>query len=154
MVEGPPASSSSPLRTSVCYPSIRMLTDMMRLPYLAPICAAVIYLTRHKHRCSVSQVIYLYVINTILIHETLIFTHSILIPMLSIVPITELNIQFHLLIPMFSLYTCVIRLSLGRRMVSLLPVAQRTNAFPNGVVDRPWVVGREFESHVHHENAF
>ena len=26
--------------------------------------------------------------------------------------------------------------------------------FTNGVVDRPWVVGREFESHVHHENAF
>ena len=48
----------------------------------------------------------------------------------------------------------VIRLSLGRRLVSLLPVAQRTNAFTNGVVDRPWVVGREFESHVHHENAF
>ena len=48
----------------------------------------------------------------------------------------------------------VIRLSLGRRSVNLLPVAQRTNAFTNGVVDRPWVVGREFESHVHHENAF
>ena len=48
----------------------------------------------------------------------------------------------------------VIRLSLGRRLVDLLPVAQRTNAFTNGVVDRPWVVGREFESHVHHENAF
>ena len=45
--------------------------------------------------------------------------------------------------------------SLGsRRLVNLLPVAQRTNAFTNGVVDRPWVVGREFESHVHHENAF
>ena len=26
--------------------------------------------------------------------------------------------------------------------------------FTNGAVDRPWVVGREFESHVHHENAF
>ena len=50
--------------------------------------------------------------------------------------------------------TAVIRLSLGRRLVNLLPVAQRTNAFANGVVDRPWVVGREFESHVHHENAF
>ena len=31
----------------------------------------------------------------------------------------------------------VIRLSWGRRMVNLLPVAQRTNAFTNGVVDRP-----------------
>ena len=48
----------------------------------------------------------------------------------------------------------VIRLRLGRRLVNLLPVAQRTNAFTNGVVDRPGVVGREFESHVHHENAF
>ena len=48
----------------------------------------------------------------------------------------------------------VIRLILGRRLVNLLPVAQRTNALTNGVVDRPWVVGREFESHVHHENAF
>ena len=47
----------------------------------------------------------------------------------------------------------VIRLRLGRRSVNLLPVVQRTNAFTNGVVDRPWVVGREFESHVHHENA-
>ena len=48
----------------------------------------------------------------------------------------------------------VIRLNLGRRLVNLLPVAKRTNALTNGVVDRPWVVGREFESHVHHENAF
>ena len=48
----------------------------------------------------------------------------------------------------------VVSLSLGKRLVNLLPVAQRTNAFTNGVVDRPWVVGREFESHVHHENAF
>ena len=49
----------------------------------------------------------------------------------------------------------VTRLSLGRRWVNLLPaVAQRTNALTNGVVDRPWVVGREFESHVHHESAF
>ena len=47
----------------------------------------------------------------------------------------------------------VIRLSLGRRLVNLLPVAQRTNALTNGVVDRPWVVGREFESHVHHEDT-
>ena len=45
-----------------------------------------------------------------------------------------------------------VRLSLGRRLVNLLPVAQRNNAFTNGVVDRPWVVGREFESHVHQEN--
>ena len=48
----------------------------------------------------------------------------------------------------------VSRLSLGRRLVNLLPVAQRTDAFTNGAVDRPWVVGREFESHVHLENAF
>ena len=43
----------------------------------------------------------------------------------------------------------VIRLinSLGRRLVNLLPVAQRTNTLTNGVVDIPWVVGREFESH-------
>ena len=47
----------------------------------------------------------------------------------------------------------VIRLSLGRRLVNLLPVAQRTNAFTKGV-DRPWVVGREFEYHVHHEKRF
>ena len=51
-------------------------------------------------------------------------------------------------------YNCVIRLRLGRRLVDLLPVAQRTNAIPKGVVDRLWVVGREFESHVHHEKAF
>ena len=47
----------------------------------------------------------------------------------------------------------VLRLSLGRRLANLylLPVAQRTNAFlTNGVVDRPWVVGRKFGSHVHH----
>ena len=31
---------------------------------------------------------------------------------------------------------CVIRLSLGRRLVNLLPVAQRTNAFTNGVDGR------------------
>ena len=47
-----------------------------------------------------------------------------------------------------------IRLSLGRRSVNLLPVAQRINALTNGVVDIPWVVGRDIESHVHHENAF
>ena len=40
---------------------------------------------------------------------------------------------------------------MGRRLVNLLPVAQRTNAFINGVVDRPWVVGHEYESHVQHE---
>ena len=28
MVEGPPASSSTPLQTSVCYPSIRLLADI------------------------------------------------------------------------------------------------------------------------------
>ena len=56
--------------------------------------------------------------------------------------------------PLSSSGESVIGLSLGRRLVNLLPVAQRTNAFTNGVVDRPWVVGREFESHVHHENAF
>ena len=48
----------------------------------------------------------------------------------------------------------IVRLSWGRRSVDLLPVAQRTIALTNGVVDRPWVVGREFESHVHHDNAF
>ena len=48
----------------------------------------------------------------------------------------------------------VIMLSLGRRSVNLLLVAQRTNALTNGVVDRPWVAGRDFESHVHHENDF
>ena len=47
-----------------------------------------------------------------------------------------------------------IRLSSRRRSVNLLPVAQRSNALTNGVIDRPWVVGREFESHVHHENSF
>ena len=45
------------------------------------------------------------------------------------------------------------RLSLGRRSVNLLPVVQRSNALTNGVVDTPSVVGREFESHVHQENA-
>ena len=48
----------------------------------------------------------------------------------------------------------VIRLSLGRRLVNLLAVSPRTKAFINGVVDRPWVVGREFDSHVHHEKRF
>ena len=44
-----------------------------------------------------------------------------------------------------SRFRCVIRLSLSRRLVNLLPVAQRTNAFTNGVVDRTWVVGRQFD---------
>ena len=57
-------------------------------------------------------------------------------------------------IPLFKGGESIIRLSLGGRKVNLLPVAQRTNAFTNGVVDRPWIVGREFESHVYHENAF
>ena len=48
----------------------------------------------------------------------------------------------------------VMRLRLGRRLVNLLPLAQRTKTFTNGVVGRTWVVGREFESHVHHEIAF
>ena len=29
VIEGAPASSSTPLRTSVCYPSIRLLADMI-----------------------------------------------------------------------------------------------------------------------------
>ena len=34
MFEGPPASSSTPsLPTSVCYPSIKLLTSMIRRPY-------------------------------------------------------------------------------------------------------------------------
>ena len=34
MVEGPPASSSTPsIRASVCYPSVRLLADMKRHPY-------------------------------------------------------------------------------------------------------------------------
>ena len=47
----------------------------------------------------------------------------------------------------------VTRFSLVRRSVNLFSVAERTNAFTNGV-DRPWVVGREFESHVHIETRF
>ena len=39
-------------------------------------------------------------------------------------------------IPLFKGGKSVIRLSLGRRLVNLLPVAQRTNAFTNGVVGR------------------
>ena len=42
----------------------------------------------------------------------------------------------------------------GRRLVDLLQEAQRTNAFTNASSAGPWVVGREVESHVHHENAF
>ena len=33
-------------------------------------------------------------------------------------------------------------------------MSQRTNALTNEIVDTPWVVGCDFESHVHHENAF
>ena len=40
----------------------------------------------------------------------------------------------------------VIRLSLGTRLVNLLPIAQRTNALTNGVDGRTWATGREFES--------
>ena len=47
-----------------------------------------------------------------------------------------------------------IGLSLGRRLVNLLPVAQRTNPITNGIIDRPWVIGRQFKSHVHRQNAF
>ena len=39
-------------------------------------------------------------------------------------------------IPLFKGRESVIRLSFGRRLVNLLPVAQWTNAFTNGVVDR------------------
>ena len=38
-------------------------------------------------------------------------------------------------IPLFKGGESVIRLSLGRRLVNLLPVAQRTNAFTTGVVE-------------------
>ena len=43
-----------------------------------------------------------------------------------------------------------------RRLGILLPLAQRTinKTLTNGVDGRTWVVGREFESHVHHEIAF
>ena len=47
----------------------------------------------------------------------------------------------------------VVRLRLGRRLDNLLPLAQRTKDLTNGVDGRTWVVGREFESHVHHEVA-
>ena len=44
--------------------------------------------------------------------------------------------------------------SLGRRSVNLwLPVAQWTSGLKKDVSDRPWIVGREFESHVHHERT-
>ena len=48
----------------------------------------------------------------------------------------------------------VMRLGLGRRTVNLLHLAQRTKIFTNGVDGRTWIVGREFESHVHHEIDF
>ena len=64
------------------------------------------------------------------------------------------NPKVKLLLQSMMWLVVVIRLSLGRRLVNLLPAAQRTNALTYGVVGRPWVVGREFESHVHHENAF
>ena len=43
------------------------------------------------------------------------------------------------------LHALVISLSSGRRWINLSPVVERTNALTNGVVDRPWVVGREFD---------
>ena len=46
------------------------------------------------------------------------------------------------------------RLSLGGRSINILPVDEGINALTYGVVERTWAVGREFESHVHHENAF
>ena len=57
-------------------------------------------------------------------------------------------------IPLFKGGESVIRLSLGRRLVNPLPVAQRTNALHKWRRRQTWVVGREFESHVHYENAF
>ena len=46
----------------------------------------------------------------------------------------------------------------GDILVNLLPLAQRTiyinMTLTNGDDGRTWVVGREFESHVHHEIAF
>ena len=39
----------------------------------------------------------------------------------------------------------------GRRWFNLLPVAQRIKTCANGVSGSTWVVGREFESHHHHE---
>ena len=40
--------------------------------------------------------------------------------------------------------------------VNFLPVqvAQWINALTSGIVGRMWAAGRQFESHVHHENAF
>ena len=66
----------------------------------------------------------------------------------------ELAREITMSFPLFKEGESVIRLSLSGRLVNLSPVAQRTSVLTNGVVDRPWVVGREFESHVHHENAF
>ena len=48
----------------------------------------------------------------------------------------------------------VIRLSSGRQNVDLSPAAQQTNAFTYGVVERTSAAGREFESYVHHQDAF
>ena len=50
----------------------------------------------------------------------------------------------------------VMRLRLGRRLVKILPLAQRTinKTFTNGDDGRTWVVGLEFESLDHHEIAF
>ena len=53
-----------------------------------------------------------------------------------------------------TLISYVMRLRLGRRLVKLFPVAQRTTAMTCSDDGRTWVVGREFESHVHHEIAF
>ena len=43
---------------------------------------------------------------------------------------------------------------LGRRSVDLLLAAHRTKTLQKPVVGRIGVVGRDFGSHVHHENAF
>ena len=44
---------------------------------------------------------------------------------------------------------------LDKGSVNLLPLAQRTKTLTNGDdIGRTWVVGREVESHVHHEIAF
>ena len=48
----------------------------------------------------------------------------------------------------------VVRLRLGRRLVTLLPVVPLTETLTNGIIGRTWVVGVEFESHVHHEKCF
>ena len=48
----------------------------------------------------------------------------------------------------------VMRLRLDRRLVNLFTLAQRTKTLTNDIDGRTWVVGRGFESHVHHEIAF